>query len=246
MRETLSEPVIWHDVECGAYTADLPLWRELAGPQPCTVLDLGAGTGRVALDLAHSGHRVTAVDLDPELAGELSARASAAGLQLAAHIADVRDARLAENIDLVLAPMQLAQLMGGVPGRARLLATVREHLVPGGRAALAIAVALGDPLPDDAPIPLPDVREVDGWVFSSAPVAVRPVAGGSEIVRHRQVVAPDGTLRESEVVILLEACTPELIEQEAEAMGLKPAGRRVIAETSEHVGSIVILLEAAP
>ena len=23
----------WHDVECGGYTADLPLWRELAGQE---------------------------------------------------------------------------------------------------------------------------------------------------------------------------------------------------------------------
>ena len=23
--------VIWHDLECGSYRADLPLWRELAG-----------------------------------------------------------------------------------------------------------------------------------------------------------------------------------------------------------------------
>ena len=246
MRQTLSEPVIWHDVECGAYTADLPLWRELAGPEPKSVLDLGAGTGRVALDLARRGHRVTAVDLDPELAGELSARAGTGGLPLTVHTADARDARLPERFDLVLAAMQLPQLMGGGAGRARLLATVREHLAPGGRAALAIAVALGDPLPDDAPIPLPDVREVDGWVFSSTPVTVRPVDGGSEIVRHRQVVAPDGALRESEDVILLEACTPDLLEQEAEVAGLNRAGRRVIEETQEHVGSVVVLLEAAP
>jgi len=34
---------IWHDIECGAYTADLPLWEELAGGG--RVLDVGAGTG---------------------------------------------------------------------------------------------------------------------------------------------------------------------------------------------------------
>ena len=26
--------VIWHDVECGGYEADLPLWEELAGGEP--------------------------------------------------------------------------------------------------------------------------------------------------------------------------------------------------------------------
>jgi len=57
-----SAAVIWHDVECGGYEGDLALWRELAaagGP----ILDLGCGTGRVALDLARRGHRVHGLDL---------------------------------------------------------------------------------------------------------------------------------------------------------------------------------------
>ncbi len=70
-----STKVVWHDLECGSYRADLPLWRALAvqardGP----VLDIGAGTGRVALDLARAAHRVTALDLDPELLGALRDR----------------------------------------------------------------------------------------------------------------------------------------------------------------------------
>ena len=40
-----------------------------AGP----VLDVGAGTGRVALALARAGHEVIALDADPELLGELRA-----------------------------------------------------------------------------------------------------------------------------------------------------------------------------
>ena len=62
------EAVVWHDVECAGYAADLPTWRALAeeagGPG---VLDLGCGTGRVAIDLAARGHDVTALDADPEL-----------------------------------------------------------------------------------------------------------------------------------------------------------------------------------
>ena len=50
--------VIWHDLECGTYAEDLPLWRSLAAEHGDPVLDVGAGTGRVALDLARSGYRV--------------------------------------------------------------------------------------------------------------------------------------------------------------------------------------------
>jgi SAM-dependent methyltransferase len=68
--------VIWHDVECGSYTADLPVWRDLAERAGGPVLELGAGTGRVALDLAGHGHQVTALDAD----AELLAAAAAAGV----------------------------------------------------------------------------------------------------------------------------------------------------------------------
>jgi hypothetical protein len=53
-----STEVVWHDLECGAYRADLPLWRELAARARfgSPILDVGAGTGRVALDLARAGH----------------------------------------------------------------------------------------------------------------------------------------------------------------------------------------------
>ena len=49
--------VLWHDLECGGYDLDLPLWRELADREGSPVLDVGAGTGRVALDLARRGPR---------------------------------------------------------------------------------------------------------------------------------------------------------------------------------------------
>ena len=53
-----SDAVIWHDVECSAYDLDLALWRELAEGADGPVLDIGAGTGRVAIDLARHGYEV--------------------------------------------------------------------------------------------------------------------------------------------------------------------------------------------
>ena len=67
----IAEAVIWHDAEYGGYAADLRLWERLAGEHPAACVDLGAGTGRVALHLAAAGTSVTAVDDDPALLAAL-------------------------------------------------------------------------------------------------------------------------------------------------------------------------------
>jgi protein-L-isoaspartate O-methyltransferase len=79
-RAAAADAVAWHDTECGAYGADLALWEELTahgGP----VLELGAGTGRVALHLARAGREVIAIERDAELAAEQERRAAAGGLR---------------------------------------------------------------------------------------------------------------------------------------------------------------------
>src|SRR5437764_15371626 len=80
--------VIWHDLECGSYAADLPFWQALAARQGSPILELGAGTGRVTLDLVRRGHRVVAVDWDPRLLEELRRRAG--DLEIETVVADAR------------------------------------------------------------------------------------------------------------------------------------------------------------
>lgn len=236
----MSEPtVIWHDVECGAYEADLPLWEELAERCDGPVLDLGCGTGRVALHLARRGHRVIALDRQHELILELAERAG--DLPVEPICADALDFELAEPVGLALAPMQFLQLLRGSESRVRCLRRIAAALRPGGLFAAALVTKL--PRLDDSFIPLPDVREVDGWIYSSLPTGVGVAARRLVLKRLRQIVSPKGELTQEIDLITLAEIDPRELEAEAEAAGFRSAGRRSIPETEAHVGSSVVLLE---
>jgi SAM-dependent methyltransferase len=236
--------VAWHDAECGGYGADLPIWTRLARERGGgDVLDLGAGTGRVALHLAARGTGVVAVELDPELAAELRARAERRRASIEVVTADVRRLDFERRFPLIVAPMQLVHLLGGEAGRAEAFAAARRHLAPGGALALTI---LREPLPESGtPDPMPDVREIGGWIHSSLPLEVRVSDEAVELVRLRQLVGPDGALSEEVDTTRLDRIGAAQLERELEAAGLRVASSEPIAATSEHVASLLVIAEAA-
>jgi SAM-dependent methyltransferase len=232
--------VLWHDLECGGYVEDLPLWRELAAATDGAVLDVGAGTGRVTLDLARRGTPVVALDADGDLLAELARRA--AGLAIETVTADARDFSLGRRFGLILVPMQTVQLLGGAEGRARFLACAREHLAPGALLAAALADALDAFDEEHSEPPLPDVREIDGTLYASRPVAVRDHGERVAIERIRETVDHAGRRTAEGDVVVLDRLAPAAFEAEGRATGLEPLPGRTIPQTDEYVGSQVVLL----
>lgn len=233
--------VIWHDLECGAYAADLPVWRELARRCGGPVLDVGAGCGRVALDLARHGHQVTALDLDPVLVAELSHRAEE--LPIRTVIADARTFELPERFALIIVPMQTVQLLGGAGPRGEFLACAVRHLRPGGLVAIAITELLECfDLSEGIIPPLPDLREIDGVVYSSQPTAVREDAGAFVLQRLRERIDAAGRRSATEDRIRLDRLSAPELEREGARAGLRPRGRTPVAATQDHVGSVVVML----
>lgn len=233
--------VLWHDAECGQYREDLTLWRSLADACGGPVLDVGAGTGRVALDLAVWGHEVTALDHDPALLAALAERAQSRGLDVTTAVADATAFELHQRFALVIMPMQTIQLLDGSAARRSFLRCARTHLQRGGLVAIAVADALAafDGAADG--LPPADVVIAGGVSYRSQTVAL--VDHGDHAVIHRIRTIGDDRLGEEDRTQLTHL-RPERLRADALACGLARRPTRSIAATAEYVGSTVVIAAA--
>lgn len=243
--------VIWHDLECGGYRVDLPLWRELAAAVAgrdghASVLDIGAGSGRVALDLAALGHRVTALDSDAALLAALGERG--AGLPVETVHADARDFTLERtDFDLCLVPMQTVQLLRGAADRAALFEHAHRHL----RAKALLACAIVGEVDcfdsrDGALGPAPERVEIGSTLYMSRAVRVERRAGAIRIERERLVLPSDDAEPPpvEHDLVELEILDERTLREELRAAGFAPEPTRDIEETDDHTGSEVVIARA--
>jgi SAM-dependent methyltransferase len=122
----------------GARTIDgcsVEFWKQLtpgtepeiiagAVPAGSSILELGAGVGRITHPLLAMGYRVTAVDNSPEMLAEIRGAETV--------LSDIEDLALDRQFDAVLLGSCLIHAPGFEARRA-LLATCRRHLAPGGQ-----------------------------------------------------------------------------------------------------------------
>ena len=239
----MSEAIIWHDLECGSYDADLPLWLDLAERFGGPVLDVGAGTGRVALRLARASCAVTAIEVDPALAAELEGRAARDGYRIEVACADARSWRPVHRFSLLVVAMQTIQLFGGAAGRREFLQAAREALAPGGVAAIALADIVPESSGEAVSFP-PDSVERSGTAYSSRAICVESEPDAVTIERERSVTAPDGTRVVSRHRQRIDRLDADELEAEAVQAGLARAGRERVGGTDRYLGSEVVLLGA--
>jgi len=109
-------------------------------PSASSLLDLGCGTGRHALLLAEMGYRVSGVDLSETMlaSAQERLRLRSAGLGQSAFVppqfvrGDVRSIRLGSKFDVVVSLFHVMSYQIENEDLQGALATIREHLVPGG------------------------------------------------------------------------------------------------------------------
>lgn len=232
-------------VESGPFEGDVEFYRGCARRFGSNVLELGAGTARVAIPLAEDGCAVTALDLSQamlDLAKERMARlpaATAARIQLVQ--GDMADFDLGRRFDWVLIACRAFQhLIEPAMQRAALCAAHR-HLRPGGH----LVIELFDPRLDfclpDAPLP-EQVREawdplaqcrVRRTVFARSNDPFRQLVSerlriealdqdGNVLSAEETSWALRWTLRQ-EMAYLLELCGFQPIEQFSDFRGGAPA-----------------------
>lgn len=121
---------------------DLDLYLALAARTGGPILELGAGTGRLAVPLARAGHDVTAVDNDRAMTERGRAAAAAAGPAAASRLefveADLVEVRLpaAGSFRLAIIPLNTFLALGTRQAQRAALETMAAHLAPGGLAVL--------------------------------------------------------------------------------------------------------------
>ena len=160
----------WYDLDFGAVREDVTMLMELISPGE-RVLELGAGTGRIAVPLALNGCQVTAVDSSEAMLSVGRERMEDVGVcvmegdmrrPLCGAGADRSEADSKGQFDVVVIGLSTFQHLLRRQDQMQVLATVSQHLHSGGR----LVIDWTAPRPDDLEWSPPIMRQE--WVRMSA------------------------------------------------------------------------------
>ncbi len=127
-----------YDLDLAADPGDIDLYLAMAGRAGGPVVELCAGTGRIAVPLAAAGFQVTGVDLDPAMLARATRRARAEGRaverRLSLLTADLFQATIsgAGTFQLGILALNSILLLGGPREQRRAIAILASLLAPGG------------------------------------------------------------------------------------------------------------------
>ena len=131
MLEHADELAQLFDLDYGHFADDLPFYEQLARRCEGPILELGVGTGRVAIPLASAGFEVWGIDLSEAMLARARAKAEAA-LEARLRSGDMRDFDLDQKFDLIFAGLGAFHHLLTPDDQAACLRCVQHHLAPGG------------------------------------------------------------------------------------------------------------------
>lgn len=133
-----------YDLDLAEDPGDLDLYLALAARTGGPILELGVGSGRLAVPLAAAGYEVVGLDTDRAMLARARVRAAAAGRSAARRLrlleADMTTCRLpdAGRYGLAILALNTLFLVGGRAAQAAAIETLAVHLRPGGLAVVDV------------------------------------------------------------------------------------------------------------
>jgi SAM-dependent methyltransferase len=123
---------------------DVPFWRSLATQAGGPVLELGCGTGRIALPLGRAGADVVGIDRSDAMLARARQRVRRAKLQPRVHLVrgDIRHLPFRSTFPLVIAPYGILQSLLRERDLAATLQAVYDVLAPGGAFGMELVADL--------------------------------------------------------------------------------------------------------
>ena len=112
---------------------DVAFYLEEARRSGGPVLELGVGTGRIAVPIAADGIRVIGVDSSRAMLEVCARRAALAGVTLDLRVGDLREPPVTERVPLVICPFRSLLHMHTDEDRLGVLGAAYDLLLPGGR-----------------------------------------------------------------------------------------------------------------
>lgn len=134
-REHYDDPT-YYDFTYRRRRDDVAFYQRAARQHGSPVLELGVGSGRVAIPVCREGHAVVGIDSNQAMLARAEARAREARLPrgaLTLRPGDMRDFSLRRRFPLITAPFNALLHLYTADDLAACFACVRRHLAPGGR-----------------------------------------------------------------------------------------------------------------
>jgi SAM-dependent methyltransferase len=122
-----------YDPWSASVVEDVAFYLEEARRSGGPVVELGVGTGRIAVPIAADGIRVIGVDSSRAMLDVCARRAALAGVAIDLRVGDLREPPVTERVPLVICPFRSLLHMHTDEDRLSVLAAACELLVPGGR-----------------------------------------------------------------------------------------------------------------
>ncbi|HEX5700001.1 MAG TPA: class I SAM-dependent methyltransferase, partial [Rubrobacter sp.] len=123
---------------------DLPFWLSIAEREAGPVVEWGAGTGRIAVPLAATGHDVTAVEVSAKLVERGEEKSHGVGWI----VGDMRSVDPGRRYGLAICAFNSFLCLRSVDDALAFLRNAHEYLVPGGLLGIEVSAFSPEELVD--------------------------------------------------------------------------------------------------